>query len=166
MKNLRVFLILLMVLLPALACKAVTGGSNQIEEDIEPTDIPTEEVSLPASGSGGIITRVTLARGSTPEDYEPVDPTTEFGPQDTIHAIVTVKQAPTDTKFTVKWLITDVGDAAEPNYVLDVTETVQTGSGNMDFTLTPKSGLAVGSYRVEIYVNDVLDRMVEYAIAE
>ncbi len=101
---------------------------------------------MPIPKPGGLITKVTMALDSSEGDYAPVNPTTEFEPDDTIHAIVTVKKAPPGTKFTVNWLTTDVGNMEEANFLIDTTETIQAGSGNMDFTLSPTTCFAEGTY--------------------
>jgi hypothetical protein len=146
----------------SISCVTITGKSNA-KEEVKPQE--TRSPSLPVPKPGGIITRVTLARDVT-TDFVPVDATTKFAPDDTIHAVVAVKKAPTETKFTVKWLTTDVGDAEKANYLIDTTETVQAGSGNLDFSLSPSPRLMVGKYRVEIYVNDKLDQLKEFTITE
>jgi hypothetical protein len=162
MKKLQLLALGFMVFLISISCVAVTGKPDEKETYVIKA---TQSPSLPKPKPGGVITKVTLARGIT-ADYTPVDVSTDFGPDDTIHAIVTVKKAPPDTKFTVKWLTTDVGDTEKANFEIDTTETVQTGTGNLDFTLAPSTRFMAGKYRVEVYVNDNLDQLEEFTIAE
>src|SRR5512133_3571894 len=165
MKKWRLTVICLMVFLVSISCKAVTGRSDMqvINTYTEPTEV-TSDASLPVPNPGGLITKVTLAHDSTPEDFDPVDPTTKFNQGDTIHAIVAVKQAPVGTLFSVKWLTIDVGDEEKNDYLIDTTETEQGGSGNLDFTLSQDEKFMVGTYRVEIYVNGELDQLKKYSI--
>ncbi|HEX7556993.1 MAG TPA: hypothetical protein VF338_10250 [Leptolinea sp.] len=172
MKNIRLFSLGMMVFLISIACMAVTGkpdtnnsSQNNLNKDTA-TSVPkpTKSSSLAIPKPGGLITKVTLASDTTGSNYEPVNPTTEFGQDATVHAVVTVKNAPDRTNFVAKWFATDVGSAAEPNHLMDQTDTKQGGSGNLDFTLSPKSRFAVGTYRVEIYVNGKLDQLKEFTI--
>jgi hypothetical protein len=173
-------------LLTSTACLAVSGKSdsnsnsgkseNNNEANVSsPTDQPVETSTVSAtfksySGkmpkSSGLITKVTLALNTKGQNYDPVDPSTEFSPNATIHAVVAVKKAPTDTKFSAKWLTTDVGDADVPDKLIDGTETTAGGSGNLDFSLSPTTSFPVGNYRLEIYINDKLDQLVEFSIVE
>jgi hypothetical protein len=171
MKTWRIAVICMMVFLVSISCKAVTGNiqsevNNTIpesSEDISATSV-TSDIPLPVPNPGGLITKVTLAHDSTPEDFDPIDPTTKFKQGDTIHAIVAVKKAPAGTLFSVKWLTIDVGDNEKADYLIDTTETEQGGSGNLDFTLSPDSKFMPGTYRVEVYVNGELDQLKIYSI--
>lgn len=170
MKRVRFLLICVVILAISLSCKAVTGGSYSVRE---PTlTQPTEEVSLPQPTKatlpvpkpGGVITKVTLAHGAEPETYDPVDPATQFLSTDTIHAIVTVKKAPSDTLFTAKWFTTSIELDGRNNEMIDTTEIQTGGTGNLDFTLAPQGKFPAGSYRVEIYVNNNLDQVKAYKV--
>jgi hypothetical protein len=170
-------------LLVSSACMAVTGKSDlNSNEQPQNEQIESEQLNeqsgaseigsdfKPYSGkipkSGGLITNVTLALNTEGENFDPVDPSSEFGPNATIHAVVEVEKAPADTKFSAKWFTTDVGDVDAPNKLIDETETTAEGSGNLDFSLSPTTFFPKGNYRVELYINDKLDTLKEYAIVE
>jgi hypothetical protein len=185
-KKLKILGFMVILLLVSTACLAVTGktetnSNTDIEqpqnEEIEPeilneqndaseigTDFKPYSGKIPKSG--GLITEITMALSTTGEDYDAVDPTTEFGPSATIHAVIAVKKAPAETKFTARWYTTDVGDADDPDKLIDETETTAEGSGNLDFSLSPTTSFPEGTYRVEIYINDKLDSLMEYSIVE
>jgi hypothetical protein len=185
-KKYSVLSLIIILLLTSTACLAVTGGSDsnknsgKSEDTVEanaPSPTETEVKTStdtttfkPYSGkmpkSSGLITKVTLALNTEGENFDPVDPSTEFSPNATIHAVVAVKKAPTDTKFSAKWLTTDVGDADVPDKLIDGTETTAGGSGNLDFSLSPTTSFPVGNYRLEIYINDKLDQLVEFSVVE
>jgi hypothetical protein len=185
-KKYSILSLIIIFLLTSTACLAVTGKSDSNEnsgksEEYVEADVPSpteQQVDTssdtttfkPYSGKmpkpGGLITKVTLALNTEGENFDPVDPSTEFGPNATIHAVVAVKKAPTDTKFSAKWLTTDVGDADVPDKLIDGTETTAGGSGNLDFSLSPTTTFPVGNYRLEIYINDKLDQLVEFSVVE
>ena len=160
-KNFRTVTFGIVFLLISTACLAVTGSS----------DSKSESSFKPYSGKipkpGGIIAKVTLAKGVEGENFDPVDLSTKFGPKATIHAVASVKDAPDGTKFIAKWLTTDVGNAEIPNALIDevkLTAPDGGGSGNLDFSLSPKNPLPEGNYRVEISVNGKLDQIKEFSI--
>ncbi len=143
MKKWKITAVCIFVILLTLACKTVTGQIDSTES---------------------VITGVTLAFDSDPEDFSPVNPSKTFGPDDVIHAVVAVKGAPQGTLFTARWLAVDVGDPEQENKQMDVTETEQGGSGNLDFTLTPDGKFLPGTYRFEIYVDNQLIQTRDYSI--
>jgi hypothetical protein len=115
------------------------------------------------------IPQAVLAKDVKGDTFEPVDPTTTFpADQAVIHLVVTVANAPADTKVKTVWTAVDVGDAAPANTKIDEAELTMNESGNAHFTLSqPSSGVwPVGKYKVEIYLNDKLDRTLEYTVAE
>ncbi|MEP6809593.1 MAG: hypothetical protein ABI992_05070 [Chthoniobacterales bacterium] len=68
----------------------------------------------------------------------------------------------------VAWVVEDVGDVAEPNFVVDENETEVTGHEfGARFTLSrPKDGWAEGKYRLELYLDDQLMQKVEVLISD
>jgi hypothetical protein len=115
------------------------------------------------------ITQAVLARDVKGDTFEPVDPTSTFPTdQAVINLVVTVANAPSDTKVKTVWTVVDVGDAAPANTQIDEAEVTLDASGTTHFTLSvPNSGVwPAGKYKVEIYLNDKLDRTLEYTVAQ
>ncbi len=115
------------------------------------------------------IPQAVLAKDVKGDTFEPVDPTSTFPTdQAVIHLVVTVANAPSETKVKTVWTAVDVGDAAPANTKIDEAELTMDAAGNAHFTLSqPSSGAwPVGKYKVEIYLNDKLDRTLEYTVAE
>jgi hypothetical protein len=189
-RNFRFLGLGVIFLLVSGACMAVTGKSdvnvnsgktdqteaanlsNTVEpvnnnENIAPTESSPQSYKSYAGKlpkPSGIITKVTMALGTTGDNYDPEGPSTEFNPNATVHAVVAVKNAPKNSTFTAKWLTTDVGDVDVPDKLIDSTDYTGGGSGNLDFTLEPKTSLAEGNYRVEIYLNSKLDQLEEFSV--
>jgi hypothetical protein len=115
------------------------------------------------------ITQATLAKDVKPDSLEPIDPTTTFPvDQPVIHLVVNVANAPSDTKVKAVWTAVDVGDVAPANtQVAEVTVTLD-ASGTAHFTLSvpDTSAWPVGKYKADVYLNDKLDRTLEYTIAQ
>lgn len=92
---------------------------------------------------------------------EPVEEVTSFA-TDTpnIYATALVSNAPENTKISAKWIsVTD-------NYEAATSEVLTTEEKQyVAFQVTkPDEGFPVGEYKVELYVNDVLDETLEFVI--
>jgi outer membrane usher protein FimD/PapC len=112
----------------------------------------------------GIVSNVTMALGTKGDTKDPVNPTLVFQPNSVFHAVVAIQNAPKNTKFKAAWFATDVGSAADCNTAMDDTEFSTDGTRNIDFTLAPSTTWPAGTYRVEIYVNGNLDRVVNFSV--
>ena len=113
------------------------------------------------------ITNATLSKDVTGSTFDPVDPTTTFPvDQPVIHLVAKVANAPEGTKVKSVWTAVDVGEVAPANTKVAETEIVLNSDGNAHFTLSiPTSGAwPAGKYKVDIYLNDKLDRTLEYTI--
>lgn len=173
----HLFLFLLLLTAAQLACSAPINAARSYETPL-PVESPAESflsqetpavegfcpaISQPTSSSG-LIASVTLARGSQGERKDPVDPTSVFGPTDTIHAIVAVEDAPQGTLFKSAWRAVDIGDPAACDTLITEYELSTDGTRNIDFTLSSESAWPVGAYKVEIYVNGTLDQVLFFTV--
>ena len=157
-----------------IAYNVLTPQISQVMEQVQETVVvqlqPTLEAAQgPVSGQdfvGGnpYITGVTMARNVSGEMLDPQDPTMVFGSSDTFHAVTAIVDAPEGTRFRAAWYAVDVGSAAEPNTLIDSNDLTAGDSRNLDFSLTPASNWPSGTYRVEIYVNDTLDRVIHFSV--
>lgn len=161
MKKRYFTLAIAVLVLISMAC--LCTGTGQLTPTSVPQVEPTESTN-PDVQSSGIITEVVMAKDSEGVDLEPVDPTTVFSPDETIHAVVRIEDAPSDTQFTAAFYVVDVGDAADPDTLISSTDLTADGTRNLDFTLSPTSSWPPGTYRVEISVNGTLDQTVEYTV--
>ena len=125
--------------------------------------------ALPLSSIPGAspVTDAVLAKDLTADTATPVDVTTEYAPeQKDFHFVVTVNDAPKDTKFKSAWTALDIGGTTPPNTKLEERELIVTGSGTFEFTLAPKTGKwASGKYKVDLYTNNKLDRTINFTVA-
>lgn len=103
-----------------------------------------------------IVKSITMAKGVKGETKDPVNKTSVFQSTDTIHAVVRVNNAAPNTKLSAGWIAVDVGDAAEPNLEILTNDIIIDGTRNIDFSLEHTNPLPIGTYQVEISVNDQL----------
>jgi outer membrane usher protein FimD/PapC len=109
-----------------------------------------------------------MAADTQGDNFEPVGVTDTYATDQAVfHAVVGVANAPSDTKVKAVWTAIDVGDAAPPDTVVDETEISVDGSRNIDFTLASDTGQwPPGTYKVDIYLNEKLDRTLNFSVAE
>ena len=144
------------------------GGSAQPQPtaaQAQPTAAQASPECNPVgTKSSGFISQVVIAQNTQGATKDPVNPTTVFKSSDTFHAVVQTKSAPANTNFKATWCVTDVGSAAAPNSLIDQTDLSTDGSRNIDFTLGPSTTWPIGTYRVLISVNGVVDTIKNFSV--
>ncbi len=129
--------------------------------------MPAANATSPAAAvpkPSGIIASLTMAEDSKPDTKEPISPTVSFKPTSVFHAIAALANAPANTQFNATWYVVDVGNAAPPGSKIESTDVTTDGSRNIDFTLTPTTTWPVGTYKIEISVNDVVDTVKTFSV--
>jgi hypothetical protein len=168
MKFLKLFLVSVVLFLSVTACmSSVLNNLNSPTDTPEAAvqvDVPTDTPEAAVPKPSGIITGVTLAKGSDPVSAAPKNPSKVFGTNDVIHAVVKISKAPANTKFTANWYVVDDGGGDAANTLITGTDLTADGTRYLDFTLTPTSSWPAGTYRVEISVNGQLDQTAIYTV--
>lgn len=134
----------------------------------EPAPAPTP-APAPAPAGAGTITQAVLARGMSPLLHTPVEITNTFPTKGSVVVVVTVSNAPSGTR--VKGVLSsvevskDAGNPIPPNTKLAEAQGVTQGSQNVGFAFN-YSNSPVGAYKVDIYLNDKLDRTLNFIVAK
>jgi hypothetical protein len=87
---------------------------------------------------------------------------TTYSPFDTFYAIVDLRNAPDTTNVKAVWTAVNVEGAA-PNEVINET-TGTMGSGLLHFRLSFPEPWPPGEYKVDIYLNDKLDKTIKFEV--
>lgn len=111
-----------------------------------------------------IIQSVTMTKATKGDTYDPGPATTVFSPEDVVHAVVAIKNAPKDTKFSARWTAVDVGSAATPGEELAVFPVTTGGTRNLDMNFSHDGGLPPGKYQFEISVNGQVEKTVAWSV--
>ena len=109
-----------------------------------------------ASASTANITSATLT-----SDSAGVTPTTSFAPDQTFYCAVVLANAPDTTKVKAVWYsVDDAGTATK------FAEKEIVGSGSpIIFNASNTAGAwPTGKYRVEVYLNDKLDKTLDFSV--
>jgi hypothetical protein len=96
-------------------------------------------------------------------DADGNEPTTVFAQDDTFYAVVQVGNAPDDTTVKAVWVAVDA-DGVDPDLVIGEKELQ--GGGTLTYSLsnTQDTLWPVGAYKVDIYLNNELDRSLEFEV--
>lgn len=95
-------------------------------------------------------------------DNSELQQTTVFVQDDVFYSIVEVANAPDDTVTKAMWYAVDA-EGVDPNYF--IAEAEFEGGGELTFDLVNNDMLwPVGKYKVEIYLNDKLEKTLEFSV--
>ena len=87
--------------------------------------------------------------------------TTVFAPDEIFYCLVTLANAPDDTVVKAIWYAVNA-EGIEPDLMIDETEF--SGGDEMTFNLSYDGLWPAGTYKVELYLNNELDRTLEFSV--
>jgi hypothetical protein len=95
-------------------------------------------------------------------DREGTQETTVFAPDQVIYCLVQLANAPDDTKVKADWIAVEA-QGAEPNTkIADAEKT--SSDGLIIFDLSNTQPWPTGKYKVDLYLNDKLNRTLEFQV--
>ncbi len=164
-----------------LACSLFEGKPTATPTEQPPTSAPVAEVQatetanppqeencppLPAAQTNpsGLVSEIVMAKNVEETTMAPVDPTKIYGKNDIFHAVVHTENAPANSKFRTVWYATDIGDPASCNSRIDEHSVSADGTRYIDFNLTPETSWPAGRFRAEVYVNDILEQVLDFSV--
>lgn len=103
-----------------------------------------------------------ISAAKTATDPEGASPTTVFAQDDVMYAIVTLDNAPDDTIVKASWVAVEA-EGVDPNFVIDEAE-LTSGSGVLQFDLSNDKLWPVGKYKVDLYLNNELNRSLDFEV--
>lgn len=109
----------------------------------------------------------TLSNVRTAKDQDGAQPASIFATTETVYVVSDLSSGVKGNLITSKWYAVDVADT-EPNLLIDTAEIPiedETFDGTIYFFFEPPDGgWPVGTYKVEIYFNGVLNNTVEFGV--
>ena len=96
------------------------------------------------------------------KDKDGKSQTTVFAPTDVFYAIVTLANAPDDTKVKAVWTAVDVA-GVDPNTLITDKE-ITTGLDTITFDLSNNNPWPAGKYKVEIQLNGSTVKTLEFQV--
>lgn len=111
---------------------------------------------------GGSVSTANIGDAWMSSDEEGNSRAEVFAQDAVFYAQVDLRNAPDDTKLKAVWSVVDAEDT-EPNLVITETELVG-GSGVVHFVLSNTNLWPIGTYKVEIYLDDPLAETLEFEV--
>lgn len=98
------------------------------------------------------------------KDKDGDEETTVFAPDDVFYVIGELSNAPDDTEVKAEWIAVDAEGQDEDTEIDSVDR--EFGSGEITFKLTNDQDWPVGDYEVKIYLNDELEKTLEFEVTD
>ena len=95
-------------------------------------------------------------------DEEGTTPVKSFTQDQVFYAIVNMANAPDDTTLKATWYAVDA-EGVEPNLMIDEVS-LTGGDGVYPFSLENNDLWPLGTYKVDLWLNDKLDRTLEFTV--
>ena len=120
-------------------------------------------LALAALACGGSFSTAKISNAVLSADPSGSPETTVFTPdQQTFYLLVDLANAPDDTAVRAVWTAVEA-DGVEPNFVIDEAS-VTSGDSTLTFDLANDSLWPTGSYKVDVYLNEELDRTIPFEV--
>jgi hypothetical protein len=114
-----------------------------------------------ALACGGSFSTANISNAYTTADPGGA-PTTVFAQDQIFYCIIELKNAPDDTVVKVVWTAVNV-ENANPNTFL-YENSLTGGDNTLTYQLSNDGFWPVGTYKADIYLNDTLDRTLEFEV--
>jgi hypothetical protein len=118
---------------------------------------------LAALACSGSISTANNSSAKMAADSEGMQETTVFAPDQTFYCIVELANAPEDTRLKAVWTAVEV-EGEQPNLLIDEVEMTAEEGNVFTFDLTNDGLWPVGKYKVDLYLNDELDRTLDFEV--
>jgi len=119
-------------------------------------------VVLSILACGGSFSTANIADAWMSTDTDGNNRTTVFAQDAVFYAQVDLQNAPDDTKLKAVWTAVNA-ENTDSNLVINETEFVS-GDGVVNFELSNDNLWPIGTYKVDIYMNDALAKTVNFEV--
>jgi hypothetical protein len=103
-----------------------------------------------------------ISEATMAKDPDGNEPTTTFNQDDIFYAVVELSNASDSTTVKASWVAVEV-EGVDPGQVIDEVD-LTSGSGQFKFDLSNDKLWPTGSYKVDLYLNDELDRSLPFEV--
>jgi hypothetical protein len=110
--------------------------------------------------------KLGLSNGRTAFDKDGAQLSSVFGPNDAIYVVADLANAPVGTVVNSKWYYVSV-EGMDPNTLIDeadLTIDQDNFTGSVNFFFPAGSDWPLGTYAVELYLNNELIQTVTYSV--
>ncbi|HYE65157.1 MAG TPA: hypothetical protein VD966_06220 [Pyrinomonadaceae bacterium] len=136
------------------------------KSDARTSPSPAEKSSTPsntsASTSSVRVTEIYMAEDDG--SGQPGDAVSSFEPSErTIHCVITLSDSQAGTRVRFAWHVVDAGEMKD-QLIKNIDYTTNALENKVHANLSLPRDWPTGEYKVEVYLNDKLDRTIEYTV--
>ena len=150
-----------LLLFAVLACNLSknTNNSNNSNNSNKNSDSST---STRPANADVYIDQINMAKD---DNGEPGESATSFAPDDhTVHCVINLNKAKAGTKVKFTWIGVDVEDMKKNDEIKSIDYTTNSFENKVHAHLTLPKDWPKGKYKVEVYINNALDKTISYTI--
>lgn len=120
-------------------------------------------VILVTLACGGSVSTANISSAKMFADSEGTQETSVYTQDQSFYCIVELANAPEDTTLKAVWTAVEA-EGTEPNYLIDDAEITAGNENVFTFDLTNNGLWPIGKYKVDLYLNDALDRTLDFEV--
>ena len=147
-----------LLLFAVLACNVSknTNNSNNTNKN------SNSSTSTRPANADVYIDQINMAKD---ENGEPGESTTSFAPDEhTVHCVINLNKAKAGTKVKFTWIGVDVEDMKKNDEIKSIDYTTNSFENKVHAHLTLPKDWPKGKYKVEVYINNALDKTISYTV--
>lgn len=157
MKHRPIWLAAGLLIFVVLACHPGKKNANQTTNSAETKDAPNSDLT-----AGNVIQEIHMAKDDG--NGNPGAEADAFSGSDrTIHCVVKLTEAKSQTKMTFSWWVVDA-DGSNNEKIKDINYTTRALENIVHSHLRLPQDWPKGRYKVEVYVNDNLEKTAGYTV--
>jgi len=150
-----------LLLFAVLACNLSknTNNSNNSNNSNKNSDSST---STRSANADVYIDQINMAKD---DNGEPGESATSFAPDDhTVHCVINLNKAKAGTKVKFTWIGADVEGMKKNEEFKSIDYTTNSFENKVHAHLTLPKDWPKGKYKVEVYINNALDKTISYTV--
>ena len=150
-----------LLLFAVLACNLSknTNNSNNSNNSNKNSDSST---STRPANADVYIDQINMAKD---DNGEPGESATSFAPDDhTVHCVINLNKAKAGTKVKFTWIGADVEGMKKNEEFKSIDYTTNSFENKVHAHLTLPKDWPKGKYKVEVYINNALDKTISYTV--
>ena len=150
-----------LLLAVVLACNLSKNGNNSNNSNANKASNSNSSTSNRPANADVYVDKISMAKD---DNGKPGETTTTFEPGDrTIHCVAELSKAKGGTEVKFSWKVVDV-QGTKNEEIKTIDYTTKSFEKTIHGHLTLPKDWPKGEYRVEVYINGVLDKTIDYTI--
>ena len=150
-----------LLLFAVLACN-VSKNTNNSNNSNNGNKNSNSSTSTRSANADVYIDQINMAKD---DNGEPGESATSFAPDEhTVHCVIALNKAKAGTKIKFTWIGVDVEGMTKNDEIKSIDYSTNSFENKVHAHLTLPKDWPKGKYKVEVYINDALDKTISYTV--